>query len=227
MQAFTLLELLVALGLMNMIALSLYSSLYITTRAKRSVSEAMRPYQSLSPVFDALRQDLQSSMQPDGVLAGGFYGESLTGEENQDSDILQFCCASYSPKEDEIASNIIQVSYEMTVDAARQENVLIRNTTVNLLSSKTTETSSRQVIGRNIRSFNLRYFDGYAWQESWDSTTADNQLPMAVEINLKTSFSTESNPDRIVRNADLQQDVVYRRVYLLPCAQDPTEEQTE
>jgi type II secretion system protein J len=220
---FTLLELIVAIALMDMIALSLYSSLYITARSKRNVTDAIRPYQRLIPVFDELREDLQAAMQPNGILAGGFYGEDLSGGQNQDSDILQFCCASYAPQEDEIASNIIEVVYELTVDAEQQENVLVRKITVNLLSSKTVDISKQEVIGRGIRSFNLRYYDGYSWLDTWDSTTMDNQLPMAVEVTLTAETDLDKNRQRDVLYAE-GKELTCRRIYLLSCAEPLTSE---
>jgi hypothetical protein len=42
-----------------------------------------------------------------------------------------------------------------------------------------------EVLCRNVRAFSLRYFDGYTWQESWDSTTLDNALPLAVAMTLE------------------------------------------
>lgn len=219
MPAFTLLEILVAIALMDMIALSLYSSLYITSRAKRSVTEAIRPYQNLTPVFSELRRDLQAALQPNGVLAGGFVGESLTVGQNQDGDILEFCSASWWPHEGQIAGNVVRVSYELTADEDLQENVLVRNTTVNLLSSRTVEESRSEVIGRRIRSFNLRYFDGYSWLDTWDSTTADNTLPMAVEITLTADLTPRNTDrDRLVRTDEMN-ELTCRRVVRLSCAE--------
>jgi len=219
MQAFTLLEIIVAIALMDMIALSLYSSLYITSRAKRSVTEAIGPYRNLAPVFSELRRDLQAALQPNGVLAGGFVGQSLTIGQHQDGDILQFCSASWWPHDGQVAGNVVQVSYEVTFDTELQENVLVRSTTTNLLSSKTVDDPVSEVIGRRIKSFNLRYFDGYDWLDSWDSTAVDNMLPMAVEITL-TADLTPDRPEtgRRVRTDEMN-ELTCRRVVRLSCAQ--------
>jgi type II secretion system protein J len=220
-QAFTLLEIIVAVALMNMIALSLYSSLHITSKAKRSVTEAISPYQNLAPVFSELRRDLQAALQPNGVLAGGFVGESLTAGQNIDADYLQFCSASYSPHKSQVAGNIVQVSYELVSDQTLQETVLVRNTTVNLLSSKTADTPKREVIGRRIRSFNLRYFDGYSWLDSWDSTAVNDTLPLAVEITLTADLTPKNTErDRLVRTEKMNV-LTCRRVIRLSCAGTP------
>ena len=57
--------------------------------------------------------------------------------------------------------------------------VWLRNLLASTIPEPVTETLCRQVV-----SFNLRYFDGSAWHDSWDSTTNDNALPAAVEVQL-------------------------------------------
>jgi hypothetical protein len=59
-----------------------------------------------------------------------------------------------------------------------------------------------------VRSFNLRYYDGLTWQDSWDSTLLDNNIPVAVEVTLELDRSTESQP-RIIQ---------FPRVFLLSCS---------
>jgi type II secretion system protein J len=217
-RAFTLLEIIVAVALMNMIALSLYSSLYVTSKAKRSVTEAIGPYQGLTPVFSELGRDLLAALPPGGILAGGFYGESLTIGQNQDADILQFCSASWWPHDGQVAGNLVRVSYELVTDEDLQETVLVRDTTTNLLSSKTVEEPRREVIGRRIRSFNLRYFDGYAWLDSWDSTVV-NALPMAVEISLTADITPKSTDLARPVRPESMNELTCRRIVRLSCAQ--------
>ncbi|MCE5184699.1 MAG: GspJ family type II secretion system protein [Planctomycetaceae bacterium] len=222
MSAFTMLEILVALVLMDLIALSLYSSLYITTKAKRGATEAIRPYALIENVYDSLRQDLQAAMMPNGILAGGFYGQDLSAAEGRQADMLQFCSASYAPSQNEKSSNIIQTAYELTLDKEVQENVLVRKTTVNLLSSKTVDISKDEVIGRRIQSLNLRYFDGYAWLDTWDSAAMDNQLPLAVEVTLTLDIENEQPQGRKI--PDVKKEFTSRRVFLLSCAESAVTE---
>ncbi|MBM4049376.1 MAG: hypothetical protein FJ279_30130, partial [Planctomycetes bacterium] len=42
-----------------------------------------------------------------------------------------------------------------------------------------------------VKSLNLRYYDGTDWAESWDST-ADGVLPLAVEVTIGLAIGEES-----------------------------------
>jgi hypothetical protein len=50
-----------------------------------------------------------------------------------------------------------------------------------------------EIICRGVAQFSLRYFDGSAWQTSWDSTQLDNQMPEAVEVTLQLQTPAGSN----------------------------------
>jgi prepilin-type N-terminal cleavage/methylation domain-containing protein len=65
-----------------------------------------------------------------------------------------------------------------------------------------------EVICRGVRSFNLRYCDGSAWQDSWDSDSMDSMLPTAVEVTLELE-----RPDR-----DTVQVKRFTRVFLMSCS---------
>ena len=65
-----------------------------------------------------------------------------------------------------------------------------------------------EVICRGVRSFNLRYCDGSAWQDSWDSDTMDSMLPTAVEVTLELERA-----DR-----DTVRVIPFTRVFLMSCS---------
>ena len=166
--AFTLLELLVALSLTAVLAGSLYASLFIGFKAYERATESLEPARAVEFAFELLREDLLSTMPPVGILAGEFSGTAASLIENQARDQLLFHSS---------AKLLVKENSESG------QTVLVRRLTSNLLASTipepVTETLCRQVV-----SFNLRYFDGSAWHDSWDSTTNDNALPAAVEVQL-------------------------------------------
>jgi hypothetical protein len=86
---------------------------------------------------------------------------------------------------------------DLFVQAYPTGNALVRRVTANLLSPST-PTYYDEVVCRGVRSFNLRYFDGSAWQESWDSTLQDNNAPTAVEVTLELLRGDAEQP-RVVR----------------------------
>jgi type II secretion system protein J len=190
-QGFTLLELIVAIALMDLIALTLYSSMYIGIKAKKSSIQALKPYRLVVPVFEALGEDLKGTLKPAGLFAGSFEGEKSAGKNESDS--ISFYCCNYHPQENEKASNIVKVEYVVEDDDLQNGSfVLVRKVTTNLLSSKTTNTKD-EVLCRGISSFNVEYYDGNDWTNSWDSTTQDNELPQAAQISLSIEDEDYSN----------------------------------
>jgi hypothetical protein len=97
--------------------------------------------------------------------------------------MVLFYTSNYVPSEDEIACDIAQTEYFIESRSGWEDLVLVRRQTTNLLSPKTVEGKS-EVICRGVKSFNLQYYDGYEWLDTWDSTTQDNMLPAAVAISL-------------------------------------------
>lgn len=78
------------------------------------------------------------------------------------------------------------------------------------------------VLAKEVTQLEFRYYDGVAWQTSWD-TSATGALPRAIEVTMRIEADTNPKPKRpsstapkIVRASDL-----YRFVIALPLS-DPT-----
>ena len=210
---------------MALLAGSLYASLRIAFKARSAAASAIEPARKLELTLNLLEQDLRSAAIPKGILAGAFIGQSASDTDGNDSDSLAFYCTTgdWQPQQAagvEIGTQStapswgdirkIELSCEQS-DVSGKQNI-VRLVTANLLSPQTGEQKS-EVLCRGIRAFNLRYFDGYTWQESWDSTI-DNTLPLAVEITIELSSNTPT-----------QQVNGYRmsRSLLIPCGSAPQE----
>jgi hypothetical protein len=59
-----------------------------------------------------------------------------------------------------------------------------------------------------VRAFTVKYYDGSAWQDNWDSTVQNNVLPKAVEVTIEFKGAAG--------DADWQTS----RVLLIPCGQN-------
>lgn len=224
---FTLLEVLIAMALMAVIAMSLYSSMYVAMKSKRSIEAAVGPYRYLNPTFDFLQKDLACAMAPGDVLAGEFQGVDGSIAGAGGGDMLLFFTSNYVPGEDEIACDIAQTEYFLESRDGWKELVLVRRQTTNLLSPKTVEGKS-EVICRGVTSFNLQYYDGYEWLDTWDSTTQDNMLPAAVSISLTLKKTEHGSYSQAKRNEQVSRlnnskyidnsQKSMERIILLSCA---------
>ena len=235
---FTLLELLVALTMAVILAGSLYTTLRIGFRARTQAESAVEPIRTAELATGLLRADFESALPAKGTLAGAFVGVDNTGDGGLPADTVEFFTVGNPNDELGLSAQganqpgimpgsarpgmnnaapvtalpaearkvqIGLVSYPAA--AGGSEQVLVRRVTTNLLSQVEVE-PDEEVLCRGVRSLNLRYYDGLTWQDSWDSTQIDNNIPAAVELVIELDRSDEYGL-RIIR---------FPRVFLLSCS---------
>lgn len=182
-RGFTLLELLVATGMMAMLALSLYLSLGIAFRARETArAQTLEPRLATS-ALDVLERDFQSLPPPTGILAGPFIGYGV-GIPGQESDALVFHALSGPDANDStpLAEGIRRI--ELRVRTDQSPPALVRLEQRNLLATAPPPPTA-EVLIRGMKAFSLRYFDGTGWRDEWDSTLLGNMLPLAIEISIE------------------------------------------
>jgi prepilin-type N-terminal cleavage/methylation domain-containing protein len=207
-RAFTLLEMLVATALVAVLAASLYASLSIAFRARRSALAAVDPVRKAELAMVLLADDLRCAVVPSGVLAGPFLGLDSVDDLGHDSDSLSLYCATPSPEPAEGIGDIKKIELGCEPSEDGKTSVLVRLITTNLQAPRTVE-PGREVLCRGVYAFNLRYFDGSDWLDNWDSTAEDNSLPCAIEVTLQLD---DDRPNAAA-------DGGYRasQVFLVPC----------
>lgn len=233
-RAFTLLELLVALAMGVIIAGALYSSLRAGFRARTLAEAQVEPVRTAELATALLRPDFESARPANSTLAGPFVGTDTTGEAGLAADTVEFFTlgdptdplAAMAPAGGAAAgpaSPVGGVAGPAPTGEARQvqiglvalpgpggsaEQCLVRRVTTNLLAQVAVE-PYEEVLCRNVRSLNIRYYDGLAWQDSWDSTLLENNIPTAVEVMLELERPGTDGQVRVIQ---------FPRVYLLSCS---------
>ena len=206
-QGFTLLEMLVALAIMGVLATSLCMSLHIAFRARRSAEAALAPANALTLALDFVRRHIESALPPTGVLAGAFVGEDKAdGSTGINSDTLTFFTNVGDATGAQSDIRKVQLALVESDDGASRALALL--VTTNLLATETPE-PTQEILCRQVAGLSLRYFDGSDWYDSWDSTTRDTALPLAVEVTLKLKIEGES--DETPTHAVTQ-------IFSLPCS---------
>lgn len=192
-EAFTLLELLVAMTLMVVAASCLYSALYTGFKARRSAFSAVEPTAVAINAIELLKQDISGVLSPTGVLAGAFIGIDSYGINGVDCDSLEFFTTHVYADGDYPAGGLgkIELALEEDTDEDRENYRLVRRVTSNLLPPRSIYPDD-QVLCRNVTSLNLLYFDGDGWVDEWDSTADANSLPLAVQIDIRIANNIET-----------------------------------
>ena len=218
---FTLLELLVAMALMELLALSLYGSMHIAIKAKRSCVAAVKPSRSLIPAFEFISKDLACVLKPGGILAAEFEGTNDLTAQGFGNDTIAFYSCSYVAGEDEIAGDIVKTEYSLQARDGWDGFVLVRSRTKNLLSPRTVA-PDEEVICRGIKSLDIIYYDGYDWLGTWDSSTSENALPEAVEVSITMVGDEKTQTKNGSRTKEVSRETM-KRVIILTCADDLVE----
>ena len=179
---FTLLEMLVALGLMGILATVLGVSLRTGFKARATAEAALGPARAAAIALEILRREIASALPPTGILAGAFYGEdSPTSAGDRDADFVEFYALSESGGR--AAPGIRKIVFALAASPEGEGDVLVRRETANLLAPTVSE-PTEEILCREVLSLNLRYYDGSAWQDSWDSGARGNVLPLLVEARI-------------------------------------------
>jgi general secretion pathway protein J len=185
-RGFTLLELVVALLIVGIIAAAVFSTLRTAFRAKSSSESAVEPLQRAGVALDFVTRDLQSALPTTGVLSNAFTGTALQDDRGHEADDVVFFAATDAPPADTLDTDIRKIEYTVAVDG--KDHQLVRYVTSNLLAPVTPDPTP-EILCRGVRAFSIQYFDGTAWDDSWDSTEATatvpaNNLPMVLEVTL-------------------------------------------
>ncbi len=208
--AFTLLELLVAMTLVVIVALTLAASLRIGFTARSSSEKLLEAGRSSELVMEFLRNDLQCALPPRGVFAGAFVGTDNRDNRGNDADDLIFYSTAPSPLHPQGGNGEIkQIELTSYQPANSADHVLVRRSLNNLLAPQQ-EQPDEEVLCRHVSGFGVRYYDGTDWLDNWDSTQQSDSVPMAVEVTLalETADKNADGSPRIAR---------YTRIFQLPC----------
>jgi len=212
-RGFTLIELIVAMAMVAVLAGSLYLTLRVAYQDKQIAETAIEPSRTAELAMEILRADISNALEsknndsngtPTGIVGNyptnpGYVFEGTDGTSNngRDNDDLVFYTTADSPQHVDANGDIKYVELTMIQPSNSSNYVLVRRVIRNLFTS-TPGTPDTEVICRNINGFNVQYYDGTEWLDSWDSsaelnpTTGDQTIPIAVAVTLELDRPTAS-----------------------------------
>jgi len=195
---FTLLELLTATAMFAVIVVALYTVFYGALRMRERAHDTFEERLPQDALIALLHRDLSCAPVPTGILAGAFLGEKIE-EGGQRLDRLELYTASAVVDENDPWGDLQKVSLftETPEDPDEFEGRdLLRETTRNLLASTEEEPEEQRLI-HGLESLEFQYYDGEEWQDSWDSTTQGNALPLAVRIQIQFRSDEEGSRSQL------------------------------
>jgi type II secretion system protein J len=209
---FTLIELIVAMMMMAILAVTLYSSLHIAFRARDAAMDAIKGSQSADIAMNFMSTDLRNSMPPTGILAGNFEGTTGSDDRGHEADDIIFFTTADAADDASANGEIKQIELTVQTEPGTGDHTLVRLVTRNLLAQQT-PTPDTEVLCRGVNSFTVTYFDGTQWTNTWDSTQEQDSAPVAVQIVL--ALDPASSP---AGHASSTAQSQFTRIITVPCS---------
>jgi prepilin-type N-terminal cleavage/methylation domain-containing protein len=212
-RGFTLIELLLAMIIVAILIPVLYDALRISFNSKAEAEIRLEPPRSGEAMLDVLRGDLANALPPTGNVISAFIGTNGTDERGRASSDVQFFTTADAPLDATgLVNSEIKFVELCVVNAPNGDHVLVRKVyrdAMTLLQNQgatSNMTPDVEVICRGVGAFQVRYFDGLHWGETWDSTQFNNDLPAAVQVVL-----TLDRPNGYTKNTNGSRSFVFSR----------------
>lgn len=184
---FTLLEVILAIGIMAILLAALngvfFGALRLRDRSAQAVYDSLPTDQALATI----RRDLQCAVPPGGVLAGGFVVGDFTESNTSARVSMELYTTTGALRDTEPWADIQRVTYALrdTEPPARDgSRELVRSVTRNLLNTVTPESEDQPLLS-GVKEILFDCFDGTQWQPTWDSAGGSTNLPAAVRVSIQ------------------------------------------
>ncbi len=103
------------------------------------------------------------------------------------------------PADTVVKGDIRKVALALTTRDGYKHPVLVKRTTTNLLATQVVE-PTEQVLCRDVQSLTMQFYDGSDWYDTWDGSTAEDPLPLLIEITIKLQ-SDHPDDDQVQEDA--------------------------
>lgn len=217
-QAFTLLELLIAVVVFAIVLLAINVVFYSALKLRNKSAEALDKLAPLQRALTLMKMDIANIVPPGGTLSGSLQSPlmglspasssystagSSAGSAGSASSMLTtmplvdaiesspFFYTTTGSIDDNLPwPDIQQVSYILTESTnGAPGKDLVRCVTRNLLPADVPEYPSRERLLSGVETFAFLYYDGLQWQTYWDSTQMTNSLPLAIKVLIQLTGS--------------------------------------
>jgi general secretion pathway protein J len=188
--AFTLLELLLAVAIFGIVLAAINTVFYGALRLRNKTAAAIEESLPLQQTLALMKRDLQGLMVP-GTLAGPLQtaqASGMTSAQQQGGTVFFTCTGAM----DDVVpfGDVQKVTYSLKAGDNRSAGRdLVRVVNRNVLGVQ--EQLLEQWLMGGVENLQFLYYDGNAWKDSWDSTTADtvtgntNMLPKAIKVQIQ------------------------------------------
>ena len=203
LHAFTLIEMILAIGVAAIVLIAATSVLFAALRLRDATSDAVDAATPVDLTMTFLRRDLACVVTPTNgttkVLSGGFRVGTVTSTGIAEPVAIEMFTATGALGANAPWADIQRVTYELknSTDPAVGGRDLVRSVVRNLLSLTTPQVDD-QLMMTGVASIKFSCYDGSTWQDTWDTTTTtsvNTNLPLAVRVDIQMSGTKGNLPE--------------------------------
>jgi type II secretion system protein J len=190
LNAFTLLEILIAVAAFAIVLAAINTVFYSALRLRNSTTAAIEKALPMEHALGVIKRDLANIVLPGGTMTGTFSttstSNSIAGQSSPN-----FYTASGMVDETSPFADVQRVSYSLVASTNRTGGKdLVRSVSRNLLPSLQDEYEQEWLM-TGVQTMSFLFHDGIQWKDSWDSATENtstgmsNSLPAAVKVQIQ------------------------------------------
>jgi type II secretion system protein J len=214
MHAFTLIEMILAIGVAAMVLVAVNTALFASLRLRDATANMVDAATPLDQALTFIRRDLQCVVTPTNgttkVLSGSFRAGNVNSTGVGEPVAIEMFTATGALSASAPWGDIQRVTYELKQPADRDAvgRDLYRSVVRNLLSFTTPEVQDQFMLS-GVQEIKFSCFDGAQWQEVWDTTGVTStytNLPLAVRVDIQMARQNNANtqPVELVVPIDAQ-----------------------
>lgn len=174
-KGFTLLEIVMAMGLSVFVLAIAYTTYFSINSAVEAASEGREAAETGPVLIDLIRKDLRGAASP---ASHDFIGNTTEGSEGEHSSSIEFVTTTSM---DRNSLGLNKVGY-LLVALPGSEKAFVRRQS-NDLKADLGKNGRAFELSRIITAFELSFYDGNSWADKWDSKV-QNRLPLQVRIKI-------------------------------------------
>jgi len=195
---FTLIEILVASIASALILLAVYGIFQRAMKTRDHAVERMHEARLQSRTANVIRNDLRNAFVSGGVLACTLEGGAQS-QKSRFPGYLRFTATTGKDNPDEALGDVQQVEYyiaeetnsgETSGPASRNTGTLVRALTRDLLATVPQVTREERLL-RHVQTFEVAFYDGQTWLDTWQVTDSAPTLPQAIRVRLQQAPSSD------------------------------------
>ncbi len=195
---FTLLEVMLAMAVCAIALAAINGMFFSALRLRDTTLRTVDESQPAQLALSTIRRDLASAMSPttNGYMTGDFRVGDITSMGLNQNVSIEMYTTTGALRDDEPWGEVQRVTYELrpsTGAAGVRGQDLVRSVTRDLLATITPVPEDQWMLG-HVQNLTFDCYDGTQWRNTWDTTSADTNLPIAVRVTIQLAGEGPDDP---------------------------------